>query len=258
MTIRITKKVSKQIKRRHFKVRSKVSKQKRKIFVRSLSYIGILFTAIALTYVAGHTISKSNLFKVQKINVYGLNSISYADFNQKINEKYANLVIFKANSIASYLKNAFPEIKSIKLRYSMPGTISFYVTERNPIACTVINAGTYYLDEENTLFKLNVSSSVIVPEIAMVFDSDKSREGIIRFVDILKKDYNWLYTKIRLVNMQENDIILITHSNLKILWGLASKDGIKDRVNYLNKVINFKPKEYIDLRFCDYSRVIVK
>lgn len=252
------RKYRKNIKKRHYRVRGKIKQYKIKKITKILTFIILIIVIPVSMYVFYCYISNSELFKIKKIYVKGLSTIPIQEFNQKISCKTSNIISTYFTDLKTYIKNVFPQIKTVKIEYKIPETIKFHIIERTPIAYIKIYNKDYFVDEQNKIFKLN-TSSITVPEL--ILNKDIERKNAVDFLNLLSKKSFVFYKKIKKIYFQENDIVSILDSNIQLLWGQVNKDNIDKKIKFLNLVIedkNYKPLEYIDLRFSSYEKIIAK
>ncbi|MFH2069691.1 MAG: FtsQ-type POTRA domain-containing protein [Elusimicrobiota bacterium] len=264
-----------------YRLRTKVKQQ---WFAKIIKSAGMLLLFVSITSVffiagrAGHKyLFASGRFNIEEITVSGLDALPESDLLSGLPVKYGdNLIATYFMRIAGPLKDALPEIKSVRIRRRLPGKISFIITERKPIAWIYHKDGAIGIDDENTCFPLRKNYSAM-PEVA-IDEPVISRDGVLRdgkpskfrgdavkLLARILKHKREVYSEIaRLSNLKDN-FVLKLRDNCEILWGPYNENKIERQIKYTcavmeqaQNVLGRSPIEYIDLQLFDENRIIVK
>ena len=216
----------------------------------------------------------SGKFNIEEITVSGLETLPENEFLSNLSVKYGdNLVATYFMKIAGPLKDALPEIKSVRIRRHMPKKISFVITERKPIAWIYHQDRPLGVDEENVCFTLRKNYNTL-PEIAIDVpairrdhrEPSRIRTDAVKLLSRILKYNKEVYSQIaRLSNDGQDKLVLKLRDNCEIYWGTYNENKIERQIKYTctvmeqaKDVFGRKPIEYIDLQLLDENRIIVK
>ncbi len=252
--------------KRHFKVRTKIKQRKIskiKKIATTLLYFFILTGIFSfLSKKVYDFLFLSDSFRIKKIEVKGLKSISEKDFLRYSRIKLKdNLLSTLFMDLEYNIKSNLVEIKKIKVIRKFPDTIEFLVSEREPIAWMFDrNKEKFAIDDENVVFELKYSTNIL-PQIE-IEEIDLRKDALVLLKNIKSKKTDLYFDILKLYNIKDR-IVLLLKSNTKIFWGKYSNDSFDKKLFYLSKVMEdakkkFGEVEYIDLKLYSEARVIVK
>jgi len=228
----------------------------------------VLFGAVVFGAVKGwialeEFVSKNELLKIKKIEVYGNKNISKGEILALLpfetGDNIFSVDLSKAEKDILKLK---PELKKIRINRRIK-KIVITINERKPVGVVNINGSRLGIDYDNKPFPLRGEYiGAVLPEIIALNDSD--REEILGFVKIIQDKAKDFFDKaVSFYYESLEDSALKLNNGTRIIWGRTEKDKFDLKLQKLKEVLDdttlrFHSIDYINLNYLDSGRVLVK
>jgi hypothetical protein len=111
---------------------------------------GIIIMLVACLYM----VWKSPAFRISDVQATGLERLTVADLNSTLGVLGDSVFMLSSNDLEQRLQSMFPELKDVRVKVSIPGTVTISATERQPVlSWTQAQEETdYWVDAEGVAF----------------------------------------------------------------------------------------------------------
>ncbi len=236
-------------------------------FFKMLLYL-VIFGAIIFGAAQGwlalsNYISKNELLKIKKIEIYGNKNVSKGEIVALLPFEMGDNIfgpnLSKAERDILKLK---PELKKIRISRRVK-KIVISVSERKPVGFVNLNNNRLGIDFDNKPFPLRgayINSSL--PEIIALNEPD--REEILEFVKIMQERAKDFFDKaVAFYYESVDDCAFRLNNGTNIIWGKNEKDKFDSKLQRLKEVMDdaalrFQNVDYINLNYLDSGRILVK
>lgn len=258
-------------------VRNRVKKERKPINFRAIfrkaarivMVAGIAAAAAGLCFGLYTAISRTTLFRVEKIEVTNSNRLPREEVVELSGAKPGDgmLALNLRVMAEQLLKN--PWIEDVKVRRYFPHTVSIRVSEREPLAVLNMNY-LYYMDKKGDVFKpLNTGDSLDYPVITGLTEEELgkdqagSKEALrkgVELIALLKSGGLFKLEDVSEIHLDKGYgfTLFTAQGGVPIKLG---RDGFREKLTRLSKIYRelqgtMTTVDYIDLDYSD--RIIVK
>ena len=109
-------------------------------FLAAICLLTILFTSVSAN------------FRVSKVAINGLKRLTPLEVESSLNLAQTSVVAVDTNAIARQLAQTYPELSNIKVRLSLPSTITISALERIPFISWSTKDHVFWIDTNGTIF----------------------------------------------------------------------------------------------------------
>jgi cell division protein FtsQ len=146
------------------------------------------FTLLAICSFALLTAWRTPQYKVSTIQVKGLNRLSEEEVLNALNIYGKHIFALEKESVIEPLSRTFPELKDVRVEFSLPAKVFLNVTERQPMLNWQINETQIWIDSEGYLIPANGESGKMLsiqadamPAYHIIIDDEvENMENVIR------------------------------------------------------------------------------
>jgi cell division septal protein FtsQ len=211
-------------------------------------------------------ISRSEAFKISKIEICGLENITKSEIAALLPFRVGDNT-FKVwlSAAEKDLERSRPELKKIRISRGWK-SINVTLEERKPSAYVVINNQKLGVDADNKPFPLRGSwaegTELKIPLI--LCDDEQKRGKALDFIKMIRPVDESTYKKIESLNVESFDSVIVKlRDGYKIFWGAPEKNIFKIKLKKLFEIQEDSQKrfvkiEYINLNYFSDGRIVVK
>jgi cell division protein FtsQ len=113
------------------------------------------FLLLATCSFALFTAWRAPQYKVSTIQIQGLKRLSEEEVLSVLDVYGKHIFALEKNSVIEPLKRAYPELKDIRVEFSLPSKVFLYVSERQPMITWQTNKTLIWIDSEGRLIPAN-------------------------------------------------------------------------------------------------------
>ena len=232
------------------------------MIINKIKIFACIITIITLFYSIQTYILSIDLYKLNKIEVYGNNFILNEEIIKTVDKttKEKNILNIDIKDIQNNI-NSNPYIEKSKVYISLPSKINIIVKELKPIALFQNENSLFFLDDNNNKIKANNNSINIFPvPILTINENNIDYEMITNFLKLIKINNKALFYSINELSYKKELIIISLNNGTKIKMKKNNElNNTKKLLSFLNSINGIKTIS--DFKYVDLSipkQIIVK
>jgi cell division septal protein FtsQ len=166
-------------------------KRKKSIFKSRYFWFSVLL--LLIVFGAFYLFCFAPYFQVSKIEISGNQKVSTQEIRELIESRIGRKILFLTsksifladiNSVSSELSKKFIQISKIDSQKTFPGSVSFSISERIPLAVFFQEEKSFFLDKEGIIFEQTLLGDDNLPKIIDLKNNNSLGEKVIEPKDL--------------------------------------------------------------------------